>query len=199
MTFARELHDQFGQYFAAMLIGLSAADKASSWHDEGHQKIADLKAMTSAMSQEVQLLSSELRPTALDDLGLEAAMSNFLEKWGERFGVSVDFVSNLRRRRLPAPIEITLYRVLQEAMTNVAKHANATRTSVVLESDAGEVRFIVEDDGTGFRHAHTGVSGRQACGFGLLGVRERLALVGGSLTVETAPNRGTALFCRIPG
>jgi signal transduction histidine kinase len=195
---ARELHDHFGQYFAAMLLGLNAAEKAWRRHDEGHQRIAELKAMTSAVSQEVHQLSWELRPTALDDLDLEAAMANYLEKWRERFDPDADFVGNLQGRRLSAPIEITLYRVLQEAMTNIAKHANAERISVVLEADIAEVRLIVEDDGTGIRHEDLGVSGRQTSGFGLLGIRERLALVGGSLTIETAPDRGTALFCRIP-
>jgi signal transduction histidine kinase len=116
----------------------------------------------------------------------------------ERFNSDVDFVGNLRGKRLPAPIEITLYRVLQEAMTNIAKHANAERITVALEADPGGVRLVVEDDGTGFDDAATVTPERPTRGFGLLGIRERLAAVGGSLTIETAPNRGTALFCQIP-
>jgi chemotaxis family two-component system sensor kinase Cph1 len=157
-----------------------------------------LKTITSAMSREVHQLSWELRPAALDDLGLEAAIANYLEKWSGRFNLDVDFIGNLQGRRLSTPIEITLYRVLQEAMTNVAKHANAVRISVVLEANVGEVRLIVEDDGTGFVQDHSGVPGAPTSGFGLLGMRERLVLVGGSLVIETAPDRGTALFCRIP-
>jgi signal transduction histidine kinase len=195
---ARELHDQLGQYFAAMLLGLNAAGKAGRHDDEVVRIIGELKAITSATSQEVHRLSWELRPTALDDLGLEAAIANYLEKWSERFNLDVDFVGNLQGRRLPAPIEITLYRVLQEAMTNVAKHANATRISVVLETDIHEARLIVEDDGSGFVQEHTGASHPWNSGFGLLGMRERLGLVGGSLVIETAQRRGTALFCRIP-
>jgi signal transduction histidine kinase len=195
---ARELHDHFGQYFAAMLLGLNAADKASSWRGEGHPRIADLKSMTSAMSREVHRLSWELRPTALDDLGLEAAIANYLERWGERFNLNVDFAGNLRGRRLPAPVEITLYRVLQEAMTNIAKHAHAERISVVLESGTGEVRLIVEDDGIGLAEAGATVPSMATSGFGLIGIRERLALVGGSLMIEPASDHGTALFCRIP-
>src|ERR1700730_8928554 len=195
---ARELHDHLGQYFAAMLLGLKAADKASSWHDEGHLRIADLKDMTSAMSREVHQLSWELRPTALDDLGLEAAIANYLEKWSGRFDLNVDFVSNLREKRLSAPVEITRYRVLQEAMTNVAKHAHAERVSVVLDADSAEVRLVVEDDGTGFASRSANVPSAPTGGFGLLGIRERLALVGGSLFIEPVPDHGTALFCRIP-
>jgi signal transduction histidine kinase len=195
---ARELHDHLGQYFAAMLLGLNAADKASSWHDEGHHRLADLKAMTSAMSRDVHQLSWELRPTALDDLGLEAAITNYLEKWRGKFDLNVDFFSNLRGKRLCQPVEITLYRVLQEAMTNVVKHARAERISVVLEADTGEVRLVVEDDGTGFAQGNANEPGTPTGGFGLLGIRERLALVGGSLIIEPAADHGTALFCRIP-
>jgi signal transduction histidine kinase len=195
---ARELHDHLGQYFAAMLLGLNAAEKASSWHQEGHCKIADLKAMTSAMSHDVHRLSWELRPTALDDLGLEAAIANYLEKWRGRFDLNVDFVSNLRGRRLSPAVEITLYRVLQEAMTNVAKHAQAERISVILAAESGEVCLIVEDDGIGPTKTSTAVPITPTSGLGLLGIRERLALVGGSLIIEPAADRGTALFCRIP-
>jgi signal transduction histidine kinase len=195
---ARELHDQLGQYFSTMLLGLDAVNKAWKHNDKADQRIGELKTITSAMSREVHQLSWELRPTALDDIGLEAAIANYLEKWSERFNLDVDFVGNLHGRRLSAPIEITLYRVLQEAMTNVAKHANAARISVILEAEVGEMCLIVDDDGTGFVQEHSGVSGAQASGFGLLGMRERLALVGGSLVIETAPDKGTALFCRIP-
>jgi signal transduction histidine kinase len=195
---ARELHDHFEQYFVAMLLGLNAAEKAWSRGDKGPQRIAELKEITLSVSREVHQLSWELRPTALDDFGLEAAMANYLEKWRERFSLNVDFVGNLRGRRLPPPIEITLYRVLQEAMTNVAKHANAAKISVALEADPAEVRLIVEDDGTGFDKETAAAPGGPTNGFGLLGIRERLAAVGGSLIIETAPKRGTALFCQIP-
>jgi len=197
---ARELHDHLGQYFAAMLLGLNAADKETIWHgrSEGRRRLADMKGMTSAISREVHQLSWELRPTALDDLGLEAAIANYLEKWSGRFNLNVDFVGNLRGRRLSAPVEITLYRVLQEAMTNIAKHAHAKRISVVLEAEAGAVSLIVEDDGIGFNGATTTAPVSPTSGFGLLGIRERLALVGGSLIIEPASDHGTALFCRIP-
>jgi signal transduction histidine kinase len=195
---ARELHDHLGQYLVAILLGLSMVEQAWRRGDEGGQKIAELKELTLAVSREVHQLSWELRPTALDDFGLEAAMANYLEKWRERFSLDVDFVRNLRGRRLAAPIEITLYRVLQEAMTNIAKHANAAKISVALEADPAEVRLIVEDDGTGFDKESVSGPGAPSSGFGLIGIRERLAAVSGSLIIETAPRRGTALFCQIP-
>jgi len=195
---ARELHDHLGQYLVAMLLGLRMVEQAWPRADEGNQRIAELKELTLAVSREIHQLSWELRPTALDDLGLEAAMANYLEKWRERFCLDVDFVGNLCGRRLTAPIEITLYRVLQEAMTNVAKHANAGKVSVALEADPTEVRLIVEDDGTGFDKETASGPGAPGGGFGLIGIRERLAAVSGSLIIETAPKRGTALFCQIP-
>jgi signal transduction histidine kinase len=195
---ARELHDQLGQYFAFMLLGLDEADKAWRRNDEVDRRIVELKTLTSAMSREVHQLSWELRPTALDDLGLEAAIRNYLEKCRELFNRDVEFAGNLQGRRLSAPIEITLYRVLQEAMANVAKHANAIKISVVLEADIDEVRLIVEDDGIGFIQQRSGTAAEKIAGFGLLGMRERLAIVGGFLEIETAPRRGTTLYCRIP-
>jgi signal transduction histidine kinase len=195
---ARELHDQLGQYFAALLLGLDAADKVSNRHNGECYRIADLKIMTSAMSREVHQLSWELSTTMLDDFGLEAAMASYLEIWGERFNLNVDFAGNLRGRRFSAPVEITLYRALQEAMTNIAKHARAGKVSVVLEAEAGEISLTVEDDGIGFTDANTARCVTPTSGFGLLGIRERLAYVGGSLIIGPASGRGTVLFCRIP-
>jgi len=195
---ARELHDHLGQYAAAMLFRLKTADQASNWHDEWHENLGELKTMALAMSQEIHRLSWELRPAALDELGLEVAIANYVETWSGRFNLVVDFVANLRGRRLSAPVEIVLYRVLQEAVTNVAKHAQAEKISVVLEAKPSEVSMIVEDNGIGIGDTNVSFPAGPASGFGLVGIRERLALVGGSLVIESAPNCGTTLCCRIP-
>ena len=195
---ARELHDHLGQYLAAMMLGLNAVEEGSRRKGAAHRAIADLKAMTSATGREVHQLSWQLRPTALDDLGLEAAMANYLEQWSERFKLDVNFVGNLRKKRLSAPIEITLYRVLQEGMTNVAKHAKAASISVILDADESETRLIIEDDGTGFDQETSSSPASAVTGLGLIGIRERLALVGGSMIIETASNCGTTIVCRIP-
>jgi signal transduction histidine kinase len=195
---ARELHDQLGQYCAALLIGLDAIDKTFSCRSRGRHRLADLKSMASAMSREVHRLSWELRPTELDELGLEAAVANYLEIWGRRFTLNVDFAGNLWGRRFSSPIEITLYRVLQEAVTNIAKHAQAQKISVVLAAEAGEIRLIIEDDGIGFSGTNIAPPVVRTSGLGILGIHERLAIVGGSLTIEQTPGHGTVLFCRIP-
>ena len=137
----------------------------------------------------------ELRPMALDDLGLRRAVIQYLEEWAERSRLQIDMeIGGLDNRRLPQAVETALFRVLQEAVTNVVKHSGASRVSVVLEATHGGVWLTVEDDGRGF-DIDSGTDGgdlrvRQ---LGLLGVRERLALVGGSLDVESSAQSGTTI------
>ena len=131
--------------------------------------------MTDMIGREVHHLALELRPTALDDLGLQAALANYTEGWAERSGVEIDFHgSGLDANRLPPPVETALYRVVQEALTNVLKHATAKRVSVVLQRSPDQVSAVVEDDGVGFDAdsvpSPAGGRGR----LGLLGMRERV-------------------------
>jgi signal transduction histidine kinase len=147
----------------------------------------------------VHHLARELRPAALDDLGLHTALLNYVEQWAERTGVLIDFHSSgLERQRISPQIETTIYRIAQEALTNVLKHAEATRVSVLLEYRNNQIRTIVEDDGKGFDTDYspngTPMSGR----LGLIGMQERVALVGGTFDVESRPGSGTTLVVRIP-
>jgi len=137
-------------------------------------------------------LAWELRPAALDDLGLENAISNYVEKWSERNSIPLDFHSGLNKLRLPPPVETAVFRIVQEALTNVLKHAEATRVSVMLEYRYDELLVIVEDNGHGFQ---TEV---ERNGLGLIGINERVGLVGGKLNIESAPGLGTTLAIRIP-
>jgi signal transduction histidine kinase len=147
----------------------------------------------------VHHVALELRPTALDDFGLHTTLVNYVEEWSERSGVGVDFHSTgLDGKRLPSPIETALYRVVQEGLTNVLKHAQARRVSLIIQSSLDQVLAILEDDGRGF-DADAAISSRGPRGrLGLLGMRERVALVGGTLTIESTPGRGTTIFARIP-
>jgi signal transduction histidine kinase len=136
----------------------------------------------------------ELRPTALDDLGLQAALVNYTEGWSERTGIELDFHSvGLDVNRLPPAIETAIYRVIQEALTNILKHATAQRVSVVLQRKIDFVSALVEDDGRGFDAEAVDVNR-----LGILGMRERVALVGGTLVVESGLNQGTTVIARIP-
>jgi signal transduction histidine kinase len=158
-----------------------------------------LEELTGKLVEEVHHLAWELRPAALDDLGLQAALHNYAEKWSERSGVAVDFHGGgLERQRLPPEVETTIYRIVQEALTNVLKHAAARRVSVIVERRREHVLVIVEDDGRGFDVEAVAYAPAAARGLGLLGMRERIALVGGALDFDSAPGDGATVRARIP-
>ena len=191
---ARELHDQMGQHLTALGLGLKFVKDGTPDPSPARERLQNLQAMTDQIGREVHHLALELRPTALDDLGLDVALANYAEGWSGRSGVEVDFLgSGPQAGRLPPAVETALYRLIQEALTNVLKHAGATRVSVVLQRSAGLVTAVVEDDGVGFEADRLG--GRR---LGVLGMRERVALVGGTLAVESGPGRGTTVIARVP-
>ncbi|HEY1934344.1 MAG TPA: cache domain-containing protein [Acetobacteraceae bacterium] len=194
---ARELHDSLGQYLTALRLGLSAVGTRCGAEAAG-PKLAELKCLTTEVGHELSRISRELRPTVLDDLGLQSAVTQCAEEWEARSDLRFDLQINLGERRLPQAIETTLYRVLQEAITNVIRHANADRVGVILEAKEHEVRLIVEDNGIGFSPQEAGAHGGTLQHFGLIGIRERLALVNGVLEIESAPGGGTTLFVTVP-
>jgi signal transduction histidine kinase len=187
---ARELHDETGQALTSMLLGLRAAEDA---HDETTRNatLASLRELASATLQDVRRLAIELRPKALDDFGLVAALQRLVEGYGERTGIDARFDGGLDERLSPE-VETALYRIVQEGLTNVTKHAGATRVSVLLALIDGKATVIVEDDGSGFdaslRHE----------GLGLVGMRERVSLVGGALTIESDAHTGTTVVAEVP-
>jgi PAS domain S-box-containing protein len=196
---ARELHDQLGQHLTALGLGLKVARDGTPDPSPVRDRLQSLQALTDLLGREVHNLALELRPTALDDLGLHTALANYAESWSERSGVEVDFQSaGMDGDRLPAPVETTLYRVVQEALTNVLKHAAARRVSVVLQRSRSHASALVEDDGRGFDAESVTAPAGDGGRLGLLGMRERVALVGGTLTVESAPGRGTTVIARVP-
>jgi signal transduction histidine kinase len=196
---ARDLHDQMGQLLTALGLGLKALEDATPDPSPARPHLARLRDLTDLIGREAHQLALELRPTALDDLGLQAALANYAEGWPARSGVELDFhAAGPDTGRLPEAAETALFRVVQEALTNVLRHAGARRVSLVLQRSAGQAVAVVEDDGVGFdaesETAPAGGGGR----LGLLGMRERVALVGGTLTVESAPGRGTTVIARVP-
>jgi PAS domain S-box-containing protein len=191
---ARELHDQMGQHLTALGLGLKASRDATPEASPAAAILRQLQDLSDLMGREVHQLALELRPTALDDLGLHTALENYVESWSEQSRVEADFQSaGMDGARLPAAIETALFRVVQEALTNVRKHAQCKRVSVILRRAPLEALAVVEDDGRGF-DAEAPPAGR----LGLLGMGERLALVGGTLVVESAPEKGTTVFARVP-
>ncbi len=191
---ARELHDQMGQHLTALGLGLKLVKDATPDPSSARDRLLSLQALTAQIGREVHHLALELRPTALDDLGLHAALANYAEGWAERSGVEVDYHGpGADADRLPPPVETALYRVVQEALTNVLKHAAARRVSVVVRRAAGQVSAVVEDDGGGFDPDAVATHR-----LGVLGMRERVTLVGGTLAVESRPGRGATVIARIP-
>jgi light-regulated signal transduction histidine kinase (bacteriophytochrome) len=195
---ARELHDSLGQYFTALQLDLDGIAREASASPTILAKVDHLKTLTLDAGQVVHTMAWELRPTSLDDLGLQTAIQQFLEQWAERGHLAFDQHLAIENRRFAPAVESALYRVLQEAVRNVVKHADATRVGVILEGTPTELRLIVEDDGKGFDLDSQRSPLTPSSRLGLLGMREHLALVGGRIEIETAPGRGTTLLIHVP-
>jgi signal transduction histidine kinase len=195
---ARELHDNLAQYLTALRLKLDRLSQGTESGPPPRQTIAELGSLIGELGRVVNRLAFELRPVALDELGLHRAVDHYLEEWAERADLQVDTEIALKGRELPAAVETTLFRVLQEAVTNVLRHANATHVGVILEATNDAVRLIVEDDGKGFPPGNGESRSAAGARLGLIGMRERLALLNGELDVESAPGQGTTLFMSIP-
>lgn len=193
---ARELHDQVGQTVTGLSLGLKGLERTLAEAGEREQ-VRWLQNLAGEIGRDIHRAAADLRPTALDDLGLAKALRAHCAAWSERYGIEADVqVIGREDERLPMEVETVLYRIVQEALTNVLKHAEARNVSVVLERKHGLTRLIVEDNGRGFDpDAAPGPGGHH---LGLLGIRERLSLLGGTLTVESAPGAGTTLFVQVP-
>lgn len=197
--FARDLHDQIGQHLVAMRMGLQAAKEGLDCNSSRFQNLEKLREQVDVIGQEVRQIALELRPTSLEDLGLVSALLNYCDLWQARSGVKIHFTANgFEQERLPREIETVIYRVIQESLTNIFKHARAKNVSVALIRSLNQVLSVVEDDGHGFetRLAFDSASTRDH--LGLIGMRERLTLIGGNLIVESTPGQGTCVVARIP-
>ena len=186
---ARELHDETAQILTSLLVGLKAVEESHSLA-RAQRAAGTLRTLVANALEGVQRMARGLRPSVLDDLGLEEALERLAAELtrANRFGVDLH-VTGPRLPRLPESLEIALYRVAQEALTNVVKHASPKAVSVLLHRTSNVVRLVVEDDGEGF-DVDVAPSDRQ---LGLVGMRERAHLVGGSMTVESARGRGTTV------
>ncbi len=189
---ARELHDETGQALTSILLGLRAVEDAKS-PEEAREAAALLRELIVGTLQSVRRLGVELRPKALDDFGLVAALERLGETFSEQTGIAVDVQANLDSERLPAEVETALYRIVQEALTNVAKHAGAHRVSVLVTRREGRVTAVIEDDGQGF-----GAAGGGGDGFGLIGMKERVGLLDGRLAIESTEGAGTTVVAEVP-
>jgi signal transduction histidine kinase len=183
---ARELHDETGQALTSILLGLKQLD------GESPEGVAELRELVVETLQDVRRLAVELRPKVLDDFGLVPALERLTQGFSEHTGISVDLEASALTERLPVEVETAIYRIVQESLTNVVKHAQANSVSVVLTRGDGRIKAVIEDDGMGFEPE----AGSE--GIGLVGMRERIELLDGSLTVESSGRSGTTVAVEVP-
>jgi PAS domain S-box-containing protein len=192
---ARDMHDQFGEQLTALSLQIALLKQAGRRDPDLAARAEALEAIAQRLDRDVDQLVWQLRPTALDDLGLRAALTNYVHEWSQRSNIAAELhTSGLLDDRLGSEVETALYRIAQEALNNVAKHSGARRVGVILERRPDCILLILEDDGIGFEPAT-----RQAAapGFGLVGMQERAALVGASLEIESTPGQGTTILVRM--
>ena len=195
---ARELHDDTGQAITSLMVGLRAASDVSE--TPTRTRLDGLRDIAAQTLESVKRLARELRPAALDDLGLSAALERYASSYRANYGLNVDLQMTgfQNNGRLPGEIELALYRIIQEALTNIAKHARAQNVSVVVERKRASVVAIVEDDGQGFDARAVLASPHEETKLGLHGMRERAELLGGQLQIESTPGKGSSVFVEIP-
>jgi signal transduction histidine kinase len=194
---SRELHDETGQSLTSLLVGLKIVDKSPTL-EEARKRLADLQELTSRTLEEVHKLSVELRPTLLDDLGLIAALRSYSKDFSQKYGVRVAFHATGFEERVPPLVEVAVYRVVQEALTNIAKYASAQTVHLKLERTAAALHAEVSDDGVGFDPEHVLVQKRKENRLGLLGMQERVTLLGGAFSLQSKEGEGTRITLDLP-
>lgn len=193
---ARELHDQAGQALTAIRLGLAQLERETT-SPQVKEQAASLRALTADTMEEIRNLALDLRPAALDELGLVPALREMVRDFSRRVGFPINLEVSGLEKRLPLEIEVALFRAIQEGLTNVAKHSRATHACVNLKADATRLEVGVEDNGVGFSVAEVvGALGRRS--LGLFGIQERVSLLGGTSQVQSEPGKGTKLTISVP-
>ena len=192
---SRELHDETGQALTSLLIQFKITENCDDLEDiKTH--IEDMRLRTAQTLQEIRRLAADLRPAALDDLGLISALEGYIYEFSRKTNTVVDFQpQQVGQIRLPHEVEILLYRVIQESLTNTARHANATRIEVALTYENGRIGVVVSDNGQGFDPAK--VLNAENRSLGILGMRERVELLGGQFKLTSVPGKGTKIHVEL--
>jgi signal transduction histidine kinase len=195
---ARGLHDGISQTLTGLVMSLGSAEAVSVRDPAVRQRLEFLRGLTSEAVDEVRRIIHDLRPSLLDDLGLVAAIGWYIENYLAPAGVKAELKTQGLDRRLPPNVEIALFRVVQEAITNIVKHAQARTTSIRLQLTDSTIVGSVEDDGVGFNADALHHERRQGMAVGLLGMEERISLLEGKLDIESHPGEGTQVHFKIP-
>jgi PAS domain S-box-containing protein len=194
---ARELHDEIGQVLTVLKIDLQGIKRSPDALPFAARLEGTVGIVEQAL-QQVRNLSLDLRPSLLDDLGLVPALRWYVDRLARRAGLAVQFAADRLEKRLPADVETTCFRIVQEALTNVMRHAQAQQVSVELRRRDEDLLVVIRDDGVGFDLRHTLQRTERGASLGLLGMQERVHLVGGQIEIESAPTRGTEVRIRFP-
>lgn len=198
---ARELHDETSQVLTSLLISLAILEESVTTED-ARQRIAETRALAHETLRAIRSLSIDLRPSALDDLGLLPALRWYLKEYQHKCAIEVEFHASGLKDRLPAEMETALYRIVQECLTNTARHSHAHKVTVTLREETDAVFGAIVDDGDGFDYAALLKARSQerglGRGLGLTGMEERAVLLNGELELHTAPGQGTRVEVRIP-
>jgi PAS domain S-box-containing protein len=196
---SRDIHDHIGQQMVGLKLKLQILQEKYKEDSKLNNQITEIYSLADRIDSEVDFLAWELRPSVLDDLGLSAAIKKFAHDWSHHFQIQAEFKQiGLNGQKLLPEIEINLYRICQEALNNTCKHAKASNASVLLERRDGTVRLIIEDNGVGFEPGEKETLTENDRGMGLLGMKERAELIGGTLEIESTPGEGTTIFVRVP-
>ena len=195
---ARDMHDSLGQQLTALRLKLASL-RTGDYRDGGAaESIERLQELGKRLDEEVNFLVWELRPTVLDDLGLAAAIENYVREWTRHTDIAAEFhAGRLGNGRLEGNVETNLYRITQEALNNASKHSGAKNVNIVLETRRNEIVLVIEDDGVGFDIEELKRMPRLSGGLGLTGIRERAAIIGGKVEIESSPGKGTTVFVRV--
>jgi len=198
LRLARELHDQTGQSLATVMLELK--DLELFIVADGRSRLALMRNKLEQMGKALHHVAWELRPASIDELGLESTLANYVSEWRAQFAIDCDFhCQNISLDDLTDEVRTTIYRVIQEALTNITKHASsATVVSVIINGESEALQLIIEDNGGGFEARSTPEGRQNRDGLGLIGMRERLSLIGVTLVVESLVGTGTTIFARIP-
>jgi len=190
---ARELHDEAGQVLTSLIVDLRLLEKNASDSKAVLKLVKEMENSLNTVSENLHRVAMALRPASLDHLGIIAALRQHVEAMGEKQGIKVSFSAKISQERLPKNMETVLYRIVQEAITNVVRHAHATRMDVMLTMRNDKLIVIVEDDGVGFDPKLISTGER----LGLFGMRERAEMIDGNLIIESAPGKGTTIMIEV--
>lgn len=196
---SRELHDQIGQDLVALSLELHSLKKKVIFNHKAYEQLEQVQEIVAHLDQRVHDFAWELRPVILDDLGLQVALLTLVEKWSVKSDIRIAFqAKGIDKLKLPPNVESGIYRIVQEGLTNISKHSNASSVKVTIRFQSSLLTVVISDDGQGFDVVAARSNGSDRRSFGLIGMLERVELIGGILDISSKNNCGTKIRVSVP-